>query len=261
MKFKVTLISRRKKLSPKESSSVRKSSKNSSEGNREGGAPTTLSWNEKRLVRKSWKKAEKVVVEAGVDVFISMFEKYPESKQYFHQFRDLSSPEAFRNNLLLRAHNIHVINMIDQVVRSMHNKSLMDAIIVDTGKRHFNRHVTIQLLQFFGPEYARSLSRRGNFDTRTLQSWHHLFAYIVALMVQGVEEKTECNQKWLAEEAKRKDYEEKRKKYFSLRENRGRSLMEVMPQASVMTQASVKTDKKTSCVERYVISDDNDEGS
>ena len=76
-----------------------------------------------------------------------MFDRSPLSKQYFPQFRDLSSAEAFRNNLLLRAHNIHVINMLDQVVKSVHNKAVMDALIVDTGKRHFNRHVTIELLQ------------------------------------------------------------------------------------------------------------------
>ena len=77
----------------------------------------------------------------------SMFDAFPDSKQYFPKFSDVSSIAAFRSNILLRAHSIHVITMIDQVVKSMHNRSMMDAIIIDAGKRHFDRNVTVELLK------------------------------------------------------------------------------------------------------------------
>ena len=66
MKITFLKVHRRKKLSPREDAR----NGNSSSDKASVPVPKYLSWNERRLVRKSWKKAEKVVVDAGVEVFI-----------------------------------------------------------------------------------------------------------------------------------------------------------------------------------------------
>ena len=88
------------------------------------------------MIRSTWKRISiefsktnaNVFGQADIvptDVFIKMFEKYPESRNYFLQFKDTQTEELQQNSKLLndlKAHAARVFLLVEKVILSMdHN--------------------------------------------------------------------------------------------------------------------------------------------
>ena len=83
----------------------------------------------KTLIRTSWKRISiefsKTNASGPTETFIKMFEKYPESRNFFTKFKDTQKEEFESNSELLKdlkAHSVRVFQLVEKVIMNMdHN--------------------------------------------------------------------------------------------------------------------------------------------
>ena len=80
----------------------------------------------KSLIRTSWKRISiefsKTNASGPTDTFINMFEKYPESRNFFTKFKDTQKEEFESNSELLKdlkAHSVRVFQLVEKVILNM----------------------------------------------------------------------------------------------------------------------------------------------
>ena len=78
------------------------------------------------LIRTSWKmisiEFSKTNASGATDTFIKMFEKYPESRNFFTKFKDAQTEEFESNSKLLKdlkAHSVQVFQLVEKVILNM----------------------------------------------------------------------------------------------------------------------------------------------
>ena len=82
----------------------------------------------KTLIRTSWKRISiefsKTNASGPTDTFIKMFEKYPDSRNFFTKFKDAQNEEFESNSELLKdlkAHSVRVFQLVEKVILNMDN--------------------------------------------------------------------------------------------------------------------------------------------
>ncbi|XP_063080241.1 cytoglobin-1-like [Engraulis encrasicolus] len=99
-----------------------------------------LSEQEMDLIQDTWAIVFQNSEAAGVAVLIRLFTKFPTSKQYFKDFKDMEDPDEMAGSAQFKKHAVRVINAINTLVENIHNGSKVASILTMVAKGHAVRH-------------------------------------------------------------------------------------------------------------------------
>lgn len=99
-----------------------------------------LSDQEKDWIQDTWAVVYQNSEAAGVAVLIRLFVKFPSSKQYFKDFKDMVDPEEMAQSTQLKKHAVRVITAINTLVENIHDDDKAAATLKMVAKGHARRH-------------------------------------------------------------------------------------------------------------------------
>uniref|UniRef100_H3B2L7 superoxide dismutase n=2 Tax=Latimeria chalumnae TaxID=7897 RepID=H3B2L7_LATCH len=91
---------------------------------------------DKQNIRGIWKTVFENAEENGRTIVIRLFEKYPETKVYFKNFKNISTMEEMQKNEQIRIHGLRVMNSLNQVIQNIDNLNEVYSILTHLAKRH-----------------------------------------------------------------------------------------------------------------------------
>lgn len=95
---------------------------------------------EKKVIQGSWAKVYPKSDDVGVASLVSLFTKYPQTKQYFSQFKHIENPEELKGSAQLRKHAHTIMNALNKMVENLGNSDAVASEMNALGKSHAQAH-------------------------------------------------------------------------------------------------------------------------
>ncbi|XP_078518153.1 neuroglobin-1-like [Lissotriton helveticus] len=160
----------------------------------EEGAPPdpvlTLSQEELRLLRESWRLIQDDISKVGVIMFVRLFETHPECKNVFFLFRDVDDLQRLRASKELRTHGLRVMSFVEKSVARVDHPEHLEQLALELGKSHYRYNAPPKYYQYIGTEFMSAVQPilKEKWTPEVENIWQRLFTYISNVMQRGYQE-------------------------------------------------------------------------
>nr|AUV50083.1 globin-like protein [Exaiptasia diaphana] len=147
-----------------------------------------LTWEQKYLIRETWKFLENYKSEIGISVYKRFLTIHPELKIHFKEFRSIEISEI--NGL--HGHPKRVMTAIDDAVTTMGDSEEFYAYLFELGKRHADLDFKISRTHFDDLRKSFILSIMERLDSTQFRrddvegAWDKMFCTITTMMLKGL---------------------------------------------------------------------------
>uniref|UniRef100_UPI00358E2BAD neuroglobin-like n=1 Tax=Myxine glutinosa TaxID=7769 RepID=UPI00358E2BAD len=159
---------------------------------------------QRELVKDSWRALQQDIARVGVIIFVRLFETHPECKDIFFQFRDMDDLHKLKRSRQLKAHGLRVMSFIEKTVARLEQEAVLEALILDLGRKHYRYNAAAKYYMFVGLEFIDTIRPffEDKWTTELEEAWKALFRYLTWTMSRGyrAEEQSGDSVKSTAEE-------------------------------------------------------------
>ena len=115
-----------------------------------------------------------------------MFEKNPDTKNYFEKFKGKDNA-ALANNQALHNHAIHVMELIDTVITELEEADKSHQLLLNTGKDHKGRNIKVQDLDLLKEPFLKAVEETlGDRYTDRMRTIYETYIdYVVKTLKEG----------------------------------------------------------------------------
>nr|AUV50091.1 globin-like protein [Exaiptasia diaphana] len=148
-----------------------------------------LTYDQKYLVRETWKCLEVSKREIGVSVYKRFLTMHPELKKHFSEFRSIDISEINGRH----GHPRRLLMAIDNAVTAMGDSESYSAYLIELGRRHRELRFTITPAHFddlrkcFLSVIMEILASASFWNSEVEKAWCCLFTSISTMMLKGLE--------------------------------------------------------------------------
>ncbi|XP_068673110.1 cytoglobin-1-like [Montipora foliosa] len=147
-----------------------------------------LSETQKYLVRETWETVEQHKNNVGKATFLRFFQKNPDYRKLFPEFKDVDLLEIEKNSAL-HGHAKRVMKAVENAVSSMDDAFGFAAYLEGLGRRHKSRALKPIYLDAMQESLMSTLKELLNhqWTHETEEAWNKLFLFISSTMVKGLQ--------------------------------------------------------------------------
>ncbi|XP_031561463.1 cytoglobin-2-like [Actinia tenebrosa] len=148
-----------------------------------------LSYEQKYLIRETWKFLEVSKREIGISVYKRFLTMHPELKQYFTEFKNIDIGHINGTH----GHPKRLLMAIDNAVTAMGDSESFSAYLVELGRRHNMPHLRPSHVHFndlrkcFLSVIMEVLDSATFWNSEVEKAWNQLFDSIAIMMLKGLE--------------------------------------------------------------------------
>lgn len=128
-------------------------------------------------IRHSWSNVYKNKLAFGMDVFIRLFQEFPDTKNFFKSFLNVPN-EDLPKTAQFKAHVINFMNGFNSVIMEIHNPDVSAALCMKIGTTHGSRLIKEEHFEVTKKIIYKLLSEELKLDEATLISWERFINFI-----------------------------------------------------------------------------------
>ncbi|RDD42678.1 Neuroglobin [Trichoplax sp. H2] len=150
-----------------------------------------FTYNQRRILSKTWPSISKKKVEHGVILFIRLFEINPAAKSVFTVFDANEDVKELSLCPHFRGHALRLMQSIDAIIEMNFNIRSSHFLILTIGSRHANYEVPVEYFESVPPAFLYMLKKilGRKYNKAIEDAWLTLMKFIVNVMKKGVHEK------------------------------------------------------------------------
>ncbi|ELT94512.1 hypothetical protein CAPTEDRAFT_227018 [Capitella teleta] len=119
----------------------------------------------------------------GTEVFVRMFESYPDLKSAFGPLRHMNKKDAGYEDVL-RAHGIRVLSIVEQVLSKRHNMEEVLSILHDLGRKHLTFSAKVEYIDIVSQMFLFAIESalKEKWNNSTEKSWGEIIRFVTYVM-------------------------------------------------------------------------------
>lgn len=146
--------------------------------------PSALSEHELEAINDTWTLIWNDKKTNGIELFIKLFTHFPESQNFFKDFKGLPIEEV-REHKKLRAHALSVMYALKSFIDNLDDEETLDALVRKNAQNHAERGVGEREVKMLLPAFQELLHEQLQEKTTDLHksAWTKLFG-VIALVAR-----------------------------------------------------------------------------
>ncbi|CAG2244489.1 unnamed protein product [Mytilus edulis] len=146
--------------------------------------PSALSEQELEAINETWTLIWNDKKNNGIELFIKLFTHFPESQNFFKDFKGLPIEEV-REHKKLRAHALSVMYALKSFIDNLDDEETLDALVRKNAQNHAERGVGEREVKMLLPAFLELLNEQLQEKTTDLHksAWTKLFG-VIALVAR-----------------------------------------------------------------------------
>ncbi|PAA48585.1 hypothetical protein BOX15_Mlig002954g1 [Macrostomum lignano] len=141
---------------------------------------------EKKIILSGWQQAIKDKKALGMDVFMTLFEMFPQHQELFRDFKGKSRAELEKMPKM-RAHALRVVNTLDGAIQSLDDMEVCASSLELIGASHKSHHLSAKHFEDLNAALAVVFERRlGKAFVDNKAVWVKLLQGIIPVIQRGL---------------------------------------------------------------------------
>ncbi|XP_013776049.1 globin-like [Limulus polyphemus] len=148
---------------------------------------TGLSLRDKQNIRKTWSIVQKDLKGNGIELFVRLFEEYPEYRKLFKSLANIPW-DQLRDSKKLEVHAMSVMYAISSLVDSLDDVSCLIELLKKTGENHRRHRTTVEQFENLAVVMVNMLQDvLGSYITLSaVDSWKKALAVMINIIKEGL---------------------------------------------------------------------------